>query len=230
MKGRGYEKLVALYMRLNGYFIVENFIVHSKGPSPQRTDVDVLGVRLPHQAEVITNGGKPLKLPNDPKLVADGSAINDVVIAEVKSGRPHINERSWKKDKVVLEYILRFVGFTDIEAKLSEVAECLRTRYHAEYDNYRFRIVAFGQGEAPQEAEKDLKTIDLKHTLDFVKKRFRRYESHKRHHPQWDDTILAGYLLNLIDRRGKASLEKINLDDIKEWEQSIRFEINAQSP
>lgn len=51
-----YERFVASYLRLNGYFTVPNFIVHaaddpgrvSAGQVGNYTETDILGVRMPH--------------------------------------------------------------------------------------------------------------------------------------------------------------------------------------
>src|SRR3990172_994279 len=85
-----YERFVASYLRLNGYFTVPNFIVHA-GDDPGRlsagyvgsyTETDIIGVRMPHSGEVT---GK-LHIANHSVLVAGAEGLIDVVVAEVKSG------------------------------------------------------------------------------------------------------------------------------------------------
>lgn len=49
-KGDVQEALVALYLRLNGYFTT-GFIVQSSTSGRVSTELDVLAVRLPHNAE-----------------------------------------------------------------------------------------------------------------------------------------------------------------------------------
>src|ERR1039458_9289476 len=44
------EAMVTLYLRLNGYFTT-GFIVHSPTPARVMTQLDILAVRLPHNAE-----------------------------------------------------------------------------------------------------------------------------------------------------------------------------------
>jgi hypothetical protein len=44
------EALVALYLRLNGYFTT-GFVVQSSAPGRVTTELDVLAIRLPHNAE-----------------------------------------------------------------------------------------------------------------------------------------------------------------------------------
>lgn len=91
MEGKCYEKLVSLYLRLNGYFIVENFIIHPQDQGrSQRSEVDVFGIRLPYQAEIA--GGTVMT--NDIELVDIGCNCIDIVFAEVKSGRGQIPNKS----------------------------------------------------------------------------------------------------------------------------------------
>jgi hypothetical protein len=49
-KADAQEAVVALYLRLNGYFTT-GFIVQSSTPGRVTTELDVLAVRLPHNAE-----------------------------------------------------------------------------------------------------------------------------------------------------------------------------------
>jgi hypothetical protein len=45
------EKVAYWYFRLNGFFQIENFVVHPERRGTQRTDADLLAVRFPHRAE-----------------------------------------------------------------------------------------------------------------------------------------------------------------------------------
>ncbi|MNG41231.1 hypothetical protein D3C84_1302770 [compost metagenome] len=65
-----YERFVAAYLRLNGYFTVPNFIVHAAG-DPSRvsdghvgnfTETDVIAVRMPYSQEITGS----LRIANDP--------------------------------------------------------------------------------------------------------------------------------------------------------------------
>ena len=58
-KAEAQEAFVTLYLRLNGYF-TSGFIVHSSVPGRNTTELDVLAVRLPHNAEFAREvGGAP---------------------------------------------------------------------------------------------------------------------------------------------------------------------------
>lgn len=59
------ERLAYWYLRLNGYLLLENFIIHHDVSSNQETDADLLGVRFQHRAENLNN---PM---HDDRLVVD---------------------------------------------------------------------------------------------------------------------------------------------------------------
>lgn len=47
------EEWAYWYLRLNGFFPLNNFVVHKDGDSDYRGDVDLLGLRMPHVFEEI---------------------------------------------------------------------------------------------------------------------------------------------------------------------------------
>jgi hypothetical protein len=73
------QAVVTLYLRLNGYF-TSGFIVHSDVPGQNRTELDVLAVRLPHNSEPEREVG------GAPELDRWDGGI-DFIIGEVKSRR-----------------------------------------------------------------------------------------------------------------------------------------------
>jgi hypothetical protein len=73
------EGVVTLYLRLNGYF-TSGFIVHSDVPGQNAAELDVLAVRLPHNAEPERD------VAGAPELDRWAGGI-DFIIGEVKSRR-----------------------------------------------------------------------------------------------------------------------------------------------
>lgn len=91
------EILTKWYLRLNGYFIVDNFIIHnpnevSNEVIANETEVDVLGIRFRHSKEIAGS----LHIANDPELVADLDTEIDFVIAEVKTGKEDRPNKAWR--------------------------------------------------------------------------------------------------------------------------------------
>ena len=76
------EKLAYWFLRLNGCTTIENFVIHPDDAGSQRTDVDILGVRFPHRAELLTSE-KPMH--DHPAFTATPHRIQ-IVLTEVKGG------------------------------------------------------------------------------------------------------------------------------------------------
>lgn len=93
------ERLTYWYLRLNGFFLLPDFVLH--GTVNSGADVDVLAVRLPHVTEAI--GGQPGDW--DPRFEEWGIDLSrDMVgmVVEVKTGRyrPNSLARSGSRDRL----------------------------------------------------------------------------------------------------------------------------------
>ena len=78
------EKVAYWYFRLNGYFQMENFIVHPTGKGGQRTDADLIGVRFPHRAERLIDDPDNI-MRDDCGTLGLSKNLTDIVIVEVKT-------------------------------------------------------------------------------------------------------------------------------------------------
>ena len=74
------EKLAYWYFRVNGCFTFTNFIIHPDRGRGQRTDVDIMAVRLPYRSEILENS-----MSDDDVLLPEGNRIK-AIPAEVKMG------------------------------------------------------------------------------------------------------------------------------------------------
>src|SRR5687767_6138261 len=97
--------LVSAYLRFNGYVAVPEQPVLVGEGRPYRyhtaTDVDILAVRFPNAAVVVPRASgttdDDLHLDIDPILGLQKDCV-DVLIGEVKSGRPRLNQGLREKD------------------------------------------------------------------------------------------------------------------------------------
>jgi hypothetical protein len=147
-----YERLVRWYLRFNGYFTIENFILHnsaqvSAGSIGPYTEADILAVRMPYSSESIWR----LQVANHKALTTGAEGLHDVVIAEVKSKRDNQPNDVWKVNQdsglerfVPIEYIVRFVGLHQ-QAQVRDVARQLALSYRYEDSTCRFRYVVFSK-------------------------------------------------------------------------------------
>jgi hypothetical protein len=168
-------RLVHSYLVLNGYFTVTELPVLRElkgGGYDQMTDLDILGVRFPG-AEYVVPSGRPgaaddLRLSGDRHLLRECGEVVDVIIAEVKEGKPRINDALMRHE--ALETALRRVG-------------CV----------VRVRIVAFGDGR--QGGRDGYEVVSLQHVARFIDGHLERH--HAVLHPaDLGDTPLG--LLHLL--------------------------------
>jgi len=97
------EAVVTLYLRLNGYF-TSGFIVHSEVPGENKTELDVLALRLPHNAEPV-RGVDP-----DPALEPWDGGV-DFIIGEVKShGQQFQFNQALRESRECVATILQWWG------------------------------------------------------------------------------------------------------------------------
>ncbi len=106
-KGDVQEALVALYLRLNGYFTT-GFIAQSATPGQVTTELDVLAVRLPHNAEPerIIGGAEELNR-------WDGGL--DFIIGEVKSRGQSLQFNDQARTALAVSKFLQWWGHLSAE-------------------------------------------------------------------------------------------------------------------
>ena len=96
------ETLVALYLRLNGYFTT-GFIVQSSTPGRVTTELDVLAVRLPHNTE-------PDRVIGCARELEPWDSGIDFIIGEVKSHGESLQFNPAIRDPRAVSTILQWWG------------------------------------------------------------------------------------------------------------------------
>jgi len=168
-----YERFIASYLRLNGYFTVPNFIVHvaddpmrvSTGQVGNYKETDIIGVRMPYSREIIGQ----LHIANHPVLIDGATGKIDVVIAEVKSGTDNRPNRVWREAKTnhAITYMARFVGL-HAESDLGQVAEFLATTFRYEDERCRFRYIVFAPSANEHYQEMGVSYISFREAISFI--------------------------------------------------------------
>ena len=86
--GKRAEIVAKWYLRFNGYFLVENFILQDGGlrnqPGGQLTDADILAVRFPHTKEIIKSKKRDIEVQPHCHLQVN-NGVTDFIIAEASS-------------------------------------------------------------------------------------------------------------------------------------------------
>ncbi len=188
------EQIALWYLRLNGYFTMPNFIAHGDGGP--RTDVDVLGVRLPHSREY----------PDDMHRLQIPPGKIDVVFAESKTKRCKLNG-PWKVggSRDALEYVMRGVGIFGSDKSCSTAATGLYSKQRYENGDCVVRIVCFGgqkNGTLPRVTQ-----VLWPDVLSFVNQRFQTYRTEKAEHQHWDS--FGKYLWERLSGDNVPNVEEI---------------------
>lgn len=168
------EVLTKWYLRLNGYFTVDNFIVHagddetriSNNVVSNHTEVDVLAIRHKFNKEITGE----LHIANDEKLLGNQTSDLDFIIAETKTGNSTRPNSVWRdKQAHVVEYLLRFAGFINGEKQITEFAArlCEEYQYQDTNDKFSIRLVLFSEKDLNQDWQM-LTNIKFKDIIDFL--------------------------------------------------------------
>ena len=191
--------LVGAYLRFNGYVTVPEQPVLIGQGKPYRyhtaTDIDILAVRFPNAAVVVPRDygsvEDDLLLDVDCDLDLHEDTV-DVLIGEVKSGRPRLNEGL--RDPDVLYATLRRVdpGF---DAPIRETIQALIRHGEAQCKSagkkWRFRLVAFGEGQPAPEGGPYM-VIQMRHVAAFLVRMMRE------HHQVWKDAQFGDPVLDML--------------------------------
>lgn len=173
--------LVSAYLELNGYFtIVEQSVVRGEGQGRFReiTDLDVLALRFPRAQNVVPRG-RP-GLADDIRFAVDDALdiaddCMDLIIGEVKEGKPAINE-ALRSDDVLYTAVARFGCCPEDE--IDGVVDALqkqgmaRLRHGVREIPCRIRLVAFGGGRTGPRA--DFTVVSMRDVADFVQQHIDR--------------------------------------------------------
>lgn len=146
------ELFAKWYLRLNGYFIVDSFLVHNpneiyKDIVGQYTETDLLAVRFKSNKEV--PGG--MEIQKDEAIIDQTGAKIDFLITEVKTGNQNSLNSVWNNKNVeVAKYILRYAGFIEDENTLSNIAQKVvdEGSYYDEKKEFAIRLVLISQKKA----------------------------------------------------------------------------------
>jgi hypothetical protein len=182
------ETIAYWFFRLNGCATITNFVVHPDRRGSQRTDVDVLAVRFPYRAELLTSGDR---MPDHPVFKSDGKI--DIIFAEVKHGLCRLNGPWTNPEDENMQRVLYAVGAFKSH-RASEVAQALYQKGCYQDDIYRVRLFAVGDRKDNAIPHNAVQLV-WDEILAFIFDRFTKYRSQKAHHGQWDSTGRKLYAL-----------------------------------
>lgn len=175
------EQLAYWYLRLNGFLMIQNFIVHPDSGNEQRTDADILGVRFPYRAELMPN---PMIDDEFFIIIKDKPYI---IIAEVKKGRCSLNGPWTEPQKENLQRVLRAIGVF-CEQEIAIAAKAVYTSGIFSSEACHLTLACFGK-DSNFDISKNFPAVPQilwDKVLEFIYNRFRMYPDQKESHGQWD--------------------------------------------
>lgn len=165
------ERIAYWYLRLNGFFLVEDFVLHRADHGPRTADADFLGIRLRHSIELMD--GAKLDEHADLRDALGGFDRNIGVVVQVKTGE--VGTPGAAFDVARMTVALRFIGAAG-EVAVGRLAEELRTRAVTDsLGGWRFAKVLIA--EHPR--EEGVVAMPLATALDFIEDRLRRHADRK---------------------------------------------------
>jgi hypothetical protein len=200
--------LVETYLRLNGYFTVTEFPILKAdrfGGVHSATDIDVLACRFANPVGM-TGVGRGEKAVNwiDPALALGADTV-DMIIGEVKEGRPRLND-AIQNQSVIAAALVRF-GCCDEPQALSIASALLKHGSATTQCGHRVRMVAFGTG--PAYGRDHCKVITLEHIRVFLQA-FIRENWDVLSHAQFKDEVLG--LLVLLEKCDSVDAAAAEID------------------
>jgi hypothetical protein len=183
-----HEQVAYWYFRLNGFFQIENFVVHPERRGAQRTEADLLAVRFPHRAERLFDDPNDIMADDKDRLWLSQDLI-DVLIVEVKRNQPCTLNGPWtQQDRQNVHRVLAAIGCLPSNRIEKAAADIYRAGLHTSGRTLRVRLVAVGRDRSDDLAARYPDVIQLiwADLLAFIWNRFHIYRQQKTQVGQWD--------------------------------------------
>ncbi|RAV19474.1 hypothetical protein [Paenibacillus contaminans] len=178
------EELAYWYLRLNGFFTINNFVLHHNREG-RTSDADILAVRFPYVYEEV--GGRDEDWDN--QLVGRFNKDKIVgLICEVKTGLDFDETKLFKE--VNLSKALGRFGFTE---RLDRQADELSIKPSLTIDNYEIYKVLISTD--PQSPRTDCLHIKLVDVQRFIKERMKKYVYRKLSDRMFFQSELLQYMI-----------------------------------
>jgi hypothetical protein len=187
------ESIANLYLRLNGFFLLNNYISHKceSKKAKQHFDSDIIGVKPKYVTEIV--GLQNAKSDMHHKLYELIEGIELVgVICEVKGGM----SSKWKLTNNSLMPCVKRLGLFDPEkTKPEDIVDTLKkNRIYKSEDNKRMIIKLVASDEVDKERTKSWNHISLSEMLDFIVERLDEYID-KRQSWHFNDSELFQFII-----------------------------------
>lgn len=193
-KGERSEQVASWYFRLNGFMTIPGFVVHPdlrEWETPQRTEADIIGVRLPFSCEYANK-----EMSDDKNIlnVYRGKTLRSLfIISEVKSGKCQINGAWSERERKNMQRVISRIGFVK-KTDLNIVSDKIYDEGRYEDENTVLQYICIGN-EVNSEVSQTMPSvvqITFNQISDFFVDRFSNHPpklpmSGRSVHEQWPD-------------------------------------------
>ena len=179
------ERVAYWYLRLNGFLQFENFIIHPDRSGSQRTDADLIGVRLRFREEFAFTRQETMA---DDEQLCLSPDFDDVVITEVTTNQACKLNGPWTSpEHQNVHRVLFAIGCLQ-HTDINEAAKRIYDDGIAIFGHTRIRLMAIGRDLNPELEERYGEVLQLTWdgVLGFIWDRFDRYRREKSDVAQWD--------------------------------------------
>lgn len=175
---RNYGEVLAYwYLRLNGFFLLTDFVLHQGALLERTSDCDILAVRFSHTYEEI--GGQRVDWDDQlfREIGFDLDAPRDQVIGlivQVKTGSNEVGEAF--SDAKLTMAVQRLGFFSDEEIRRNEVIRRLASSTTMIERNYFLAKLAILKGKTVRDDDDLYFVRSLEHIRQFIKRRMSNYQ------------------------------------------------------
>lgn len=193
------EELAYWYLRLNGFLVITDFVLHKSENISRSTDCDLLAVRLPGVEEPI--GGQSHDW--DPVLFSAHFSTEMPIglIAESKTGNDAAKEFTSEQ----LVYAINRLGKLHPSQDISEILRVLECE--PKYQNKHFQIGKILFSNETQKEDK-LFSITFAQVREFLYQRFSLYEQKYPDRYFFPSTLLQMIIADVKEQRPKENRAK----------------------
>lgn len=171
------EAVTSWYFRLNGCFVLPNYLLHREGGGGQLTEFDLLAVRFPYRSEMASSN-----IPMCDDAMFSASVVPTLFIVECTRGRCKLNNLWRHSDAGKVSDLLDAVGITTHEERNAAVADLLN-RHSFDGASCAIKVIAVG---STINSGLNVEQVTWPHTLKFIHRRLNEYKVEKADHSQWD--------------------------------------------
>jgi len=195
------EEITYWFYRLNGYFLIRNFVIHNipENRLTSGSDVDILAIRFPYVREEV--GGQEGDWHPTILEFIEGNTISALII-EVKSGNYNAENLFLRED---IEYLVpRFGCFSDLSIDDYNNIE-VNSNYLKQPENVRISKILAATNTTASERFHSISIDEMK---TFIRSRINRYGRQKYQSRLFFPSDLLQLLISEEHNRVGAEIEE----------------------